>query len=299
MLNASRRATPLRTRSRYDRVAYIFLFPAILFLSLMLVIPALATFGFSFTDISFLGPAQFVGLANFEALLHDEVFLRSIANTAYYTVGTVVPTLAVGLIVAIALNRPMRGRGFFRALFYLPVLTSIVAASMIWQYLYNQQLGLFNGILVRLGLPPLGWLTDPVLAMPSLMVMSVWISFGSAMIIYLAAIQGIPGELYEAASIDGANAWGTFWNVTLPSLRPVTFFLLVIQIVKSFQVFSAVYIMTEGGPLNSTTTMVFLMYQNAFQFTKAGYGSAMATVLFLFILAFSIIGSRLVLRNAS
>ena len=289
-----------RTRwRRYDWVAYWFVAPALVLLALMLIGPAIATVIFSFTDISFLGPAKFVGFANYARLLTDPVFGRALFNTVYYTVGTVFPTLVVGLLAAVLLNKPIRGRGIFRALYYLPVLTSVVAAAMVWMTLYDQRLGLFNGILARLGLPQQGWLVDPLLAMPSLMAMSVWLSFGLAMIIYLAGLQGIPAELYEAASIDGAGAVRSFFHITVPSLRPVTFFLMVVYIVRSFQVFSSVYIMTAGGPLNSTTTVVYLMYQNAFTFLKAGYGSAIATVLFIAILLFSLIASRLVPRNDS
>jgi multiple sugar transport system permease protein len=285
-------AGQLRRRQRKDRIAYLFVAPAIAILALMLVIPALSTIGFSVTDISFLSPAHYVGLSNYRSLLHDPSFRQAIVNTAYYTVGTTVPSMALGLLAAVALNGRFRGRGVLRTLFYLPVLTSVVAAAVVWLYVYDPQQGLLNGLLTQVGLPRPQWLASATLAMPSLIIMGVWRDFGSAMLLYLAGLQGIPGHVYEAARIDGAGRWRTLTRITIPLLNPVTYYLVIISIVGSFQVFGPIYVMTQGGPVGSTTTAVYLMYQNAFSYTKVGYASAMSTILFAVILAFSIVGSR-------
>ncbi|WP_405970630.1 sugar ABC transporter permease [Streptomyces sp. NBC_00988] len=287
------RARSSRPHTRREWQAYLFVAPALVVLALMLLIPALTSLGFSFTDVSFLGPTHFTGLGNYRALWHDALFRQALFNTAYYTVGTTVPTLVLGLLAAVALNAKFRGRSLLRALFYLPVLTSIVAAAVVWLYLYDPQQGLINGLLVHLGIPRPTWLQSPSTAMPSLIVMAVWREFGSAMLLYLAGLQGIPGELYEAARLDGAGRFRILTRITVPMLRPVTYYLVVMTVVGSFQVFGSIYVMTKGGPVGSTTTVVYDMYQNAFTFSKIGYASAMSTVLFVVILCFSLAGARL------
>ena len=276
-----------------DRRAYLFVAPAIVLLALMLLIPALTSLGFSFTDVSFLGPTHAVGLANYVALWHDPVFRQALVNTAYYTVGTTVPTLVLGLLAAVALNAKFRGRTLLRTLFYLPVLTSIVAAAVVWLYLYDPQQGPINGLLQHLGIPEPAWLQSPNTAMPSLIIMAVWREFGSAMLLYLAGLQGIDSQIYEAAKLDGAGRLRVLTRITVPMLRPVTYFLVVITVVGSFQVFGSIYVMTQGGPVGSTSTVVYDMYQNAFTFSKVGYASAMSSVLFVVILLFSLLGARL------
>lgn len=280
---------PRRHRQR-GWSAYWYLFPALVLLAGVLVVPAITTVGFSLTDISLIAPTHFVGFANYVALVHDSMFRQALVNTAYYTVGATALSLVIALLSAVALNARFRGRTLFRALLYSPVLTSSVAAAVIWLYIYEPQLGLLNGLLGQLHLPQPQWLQSETLAMPSLIIMSAWSTFGTNMIIYLAGLQGIPGEVYEAAEIDGAGRFRTLFHITVPLLRRTTYFLLIINIVQSFQVFSSVYIMTQGGPVGRTQTVVYLMYQNAFQFTKVGYASAMSTILFLAILVFSLIG---------
>ncbi|GLQ55426.1 carbohydrate ABC transporter permease [Devosia nitrariae] len=277
--------------------AYLFLAPALLILFLSLLLPAVATIGMSLTDVSFLRPTTFVGLDNYLRLLSDGRFQQAVGNTTYYTLGVTLPTMVLGLLAAVALNRRFPFRIAFRTIFYLPVLTSLIAAAVVWVYLYEPYSGPMNGFLVSLGLPPQPWLQSPDLAMTALIIMAVWRDFGTAMIIYLAGLQDIPEEIYEAARLDGAGRLAILRRITVPMLSSVTFYLMIILIVQSFQVFGAIYVMTGGGPLGSTETIVFQMYQTAFGYTEFGYAAAMSTVLFFVILLFSIVGTKIMRRG--
>lgn len=277
--------------------AYAFLAPALVIMSLSLLLPAAATVVMSFTDVSFLKPTSFVGFDNYIKLFQDTRFLQAVGNTAYYTVGVTFPTMILGLFAAVALNRQVPGRIVFRTIFYLPVLTSLIAAAVVWAYVYEPYAGPLNNILTQVGIPPKPWLQDPNLAMNALIVMAIWRDFGTAMIIYLAGLQDIPKDLYEAARLDGAKGKDTFLRITVPMLSSVSFYLLIILIVQTFQVFGAIYVMTQGGPLGSTETVVYQMYQTAFSYTEFGYAAAMSTVLFFTILLFSIVGTRIMRRK--
>ncbi len=294
-----------RTPSRPNRTvsfnqtwsAYAFLAPALVILFLSLLLPAAATVVMSFTDVSFLKPTSFVGFDNYIKLFQDTRFLQAVGNTAYYTVGVTFPTMILGLFAAVALNRQVPGRIVFRTIFYLPVLTSLIAAAVVWAYVYEPYAGPLNNILTQVGIPPKPWLQDPNLAMNALIVMAIWRDFGTAMIIYVAGLQDIPKDLYEAARLDGAKGKDTFLRITVPMLSSVSFYLLIILIVQTFQVFGAIYVMTQGGPLGSTETVVYQMYQTAFSYTEFGYAAAMSTVLFFTILLFSIVGTRIMRRR--
>lgn len=277
--------------------AYAFLAPALVILFLSLMLPAVATLIMSFTNVSFLRPTNFVGLDNYIKLFSDEGFRQAVGNTAYYTVGVTFPTMALGLLAAVALNRKVPGRIAFRTIFYLPVLTSLIAAAVVWAYVYEPYAGPLNNVLNQLGIAPRPWLQDPGLALNALIVMAIWRDFGTAMIIYLAGLQDIPNDLYEAARLDGAKGHDMFFRITVPMLSSVTFYLLIILIVQTFQVFGAIYVMTQGGPLGSTETVVYQMYQTAFSYTEFGYAAAMSTVLFFTILLFSIVGTRIMRRK--
>lgn len=277
--------------------AYVFLTPAFIILFLSLLLPAAATVVMSFTDISFLQSTSWVGVANYTKLMNDPGFRQALGNTIYYTAGVTIPTMVLGLLAAVALNRKFRFRIAFRTIFYLPVLTSLIAAAVVWAYLYEPYNGPLNAFLTKLGLPPLRWLQSPDLAMFALIIMAIWRDFGTAMIIYLAGLQDIPQDIYEAAKLDGAGKVAVFRRITVPMLSSVTFYLLIILIVQSFQVFGAIYVMTGGGPLGSTETIVFQMYQTAFAYTEFGYAAAMSTILFVVILFFSIVGSKLMQRG--
>lgn len=277
--------------------AYAFLAPALVILFLSLMLPAVATLFMSFTDVSFLRPTNFVGLDNYIKLFQDERFRQAVGNTAYYTVGVTFPTMALGLLAAVALNQKVPGRIAFRTIFYLPVLTSLIAAAVVWAYVYEPYAGPLNNILNRVGILPKPWLQDPSLALNALIIMAIWRDFGTAMIIYLAGLQDIPNDIYEAARLDGAKGRDIFFRITVPMLSSVTFYLLIILIVQTFQVFGAIYVMTQGGPLGSTETVVYQMYQTAFGYTEFGYAAAMSTVLFFTILLFSIVGTRIMRRK--
>jgi multiple sugar transport system permease protein len=277
--------------------AYAFLAPALLILFLTLLLPAALTLLMSFTDVSFLRPTNLVGFRNYLNLFADENFRQALGNTVFYTVGVTFPTMVLGLLAAVALNRNFRGRIAFRTIFYLPVLTSLIAAAVVWMYIYDPYSGLINGVLMSVGIPPQPWLQSPELAMPALILMAIWRDFGTAMIIYLAGLQDIPQDIYEAARLDGAKRPQIFFRITVPMLTSVTFYLMIILIVQTFQVFGAIYVMTGGGPLGATSTIVFQMYQTAFAHADFGYAAAMSTVLFLIILVFSIIGTRLSKRG--
>lgn len=292
---AARARIPLRL----SWSAYAFLAPALLILAFSLLLPAVLTLGLSFTDISLLRPTHFIGPTNYLKLFADEHFRQAMLNTVVYTIGVTLPTMAVGLVAAVALNRKFPLRIAFRTIFYLPVLTSLIAAAAVWLYIYEPYSGLLNALLSSVGLPGQPWLQSPNLAMVSLVVMAIWRDFGTAMIVYLAGLQDIPEEINQAARLDGAGRFDIFFRITVPMLGSVTFYLMIILIVQSFQVFGAIYVMTGGGPLGSTTTVVFQMYQTAFAYADFGYAAAMSTVLFVVILIFSIIGTRLLRRGAA
>ena len=202
--------------------------------------------------------------------------------------------MAISLTVAMLMNQRLRGVNFLRTLFFLPSITSFVAIAMVWQWIYHPQFGLINFLLSKLGLSPLPWLTHPNTALLSIMIMTIWMSIGYQMVIFLAGLQGIPEYLYDAARIDGASVWHRFCHITFPMLTPTTFFILVTSVISSFQVFTSVYVMTEGGPSRSTDVVVYHIYQNAWEYLKMGSASAMSWVLFMIILFATIIQFKLI-----
>ena len=272
--------------------AYIFLLPAFLGLLVFAFIPFFLAVYFSFTEYNVLSPPKWVGLRNFEKLLYSKVFWAALKNTATYTIGTIPPKMIIGMGLALLMNRKLRGIAVIRAMFYSPVVTAMVAVSVVWLWIYNPNYGLFNAILNKLGIASQLWLIDPKQALPSLMIMGVWKWVGISMVIYLAGLQAIPQEYYEAAAIDGANSWKRFLYVTFPLLAPAHFYLLVTNSISSFQVFEQIFVMTEGGPGFSTTTVVYEIYRQAFQTFKMGYASATAMVLFVIILVLTIINFK-------
>ncbi|GIF52370.1 sugar ABC transporter permease [Asanoa ferruginea] len=282
-----------------ERSAYGFLAPGLILFSIFTVFALGFAFYLTFREWNILEPEKpFIGLQNYQDLVHDKDFGRSIINTAYFTGASVPLGMLVGLCVALLLNQPIRGRGLLRTLYFLPTVTPFVVAAIIWKWLYNGDFGLFNYYLLKTHLitEPLVWLSDKNLAMPAVVLMSVWTSVGFSMVVYLAALQAIPNDLYEAARIDGAGAWARLRYVTWPMLRPSTLFLMVMGIIGSFQVFTQIYIMTSGGPLNRTTTMVYYIYEAAFKFYEMGYASTLAYALFLMLLVFTALQLRLYRR---
>ena len=280
-----------RSFQKYS-IPYLFIAVPVLSLLVFLFIPMIVSLWWSLNDFSGIQAAKFVGLGNYiELLTHDEVFIRSLINTTLFVaLGMGIGPL-LGLITALMLNQNVRFRSLFRTAYYLPVMTSLVVVSTIWVMLYNRS-GLFNSVLQELGFAKVGWLSNPHIALVSVVLASVWQGFGFETVIYLAALQSIPRELYEAAMIDGAGSWAQFRFITIPSLRPVMLFVYVIGIIGSYQVFDQIYVMTAGGPLYSTSTIVHYLFIK-FRDLRLGYASAIAYILFAILVIFSYIQMRL------
>jgi multiple sugar transport system permease protein len=275
--------------------AYLFLAPTMILFGVFTVAAVIYAFYLSFHEWNILEPVKpYVGLDNYARLLGDERFGGAIVNTLYYTAVSVPLTMGIGLAIALLLNTSIRARGFFRTLFYLPVVTPLVIAAIIWKWLYQGDYGLLNYYLLRLGLidEPLLWLSDPNLAMPAVIITSVWKSVGFTMVVYLAGLQSIPEDYYDAAKVDGANGWQRLKDITIPLLNSTTLFLAVISVLGALQVFTEIFIMTNGGPLGRTTTMVFHIYQTAFKFFDMGYAAAMAFGMFAMMFVFTLIQLR-------
>jgi len=274
-----------------ERVGYLFILPSFVHLILFLVIPLVFSLYLSFTDwrgTNFYS-APFVGTANYEFMLGDRRWWNAMANSGYYTLLSVPLGMAASLLIALVMNMKLRGVNLFRTLFFMPVISSWVAVSVIWITLLDPQAGLVNYALQSLGLPTVNWLGDPASAMPSLVLITIWKGAGFNMVIWLAGLQAIPQEMYEAAAIDGANSWQSFWRITLPLLKPTTFFLAITGVIGSFQVFSSVYVITGGGPRGSTDVAVHRIYLRAFESFDMGYASALAWVLFAVIFVFTLL----------
>lgn len=269
--------------------ALILLLPSLLGVGIFTAIPVLASFGLSFAHWNMLSPPKWVGLQNYLELFREPLFWQVMFNTFYYAVVVVLLEIPLALGLAVAMNRPGWWVKVFRTIYFLPVVTSMVAIALVWNWMYDPQYGLLNGLLKAVGLQPVEWLFSKIWAMPALIVMGVWKNLGYSMVIFLAGLQTIPGELYEAAELDGANRWQQFLNVTLPQMGPTLFFVSVMSTITAFQVFDPVYIMTQGAPENSTNVAVYWLYQNAFEFFKVGKASAIAYVLFFVILTLTLI----------
>lgn len=269
--------------------AIILLLPNILGFIMFTLWPVVASFFLSFTEWDLLQPIKFVGLKNYIDLFQDETFIKVFWNTIYFTVASVPLGIVFSLMLAIALNQGLRGIKFYRAAYFLPVISSMVAVAVIWQWIYNPEYGVLNFILSLVGIEGPSWLTSTTWAMPAVIITSIWKGVGFNMLLFLAGLQAIPEHYYEAADIDGATWFNKFWNITLPLLSPTTFFVTVMAVINSFQVFDSVYLMTQGGPARSTSVMVHYIYENAFQFFRMGYASAMSYVLFFVIAIITLI----------
>jgi multiple sugar transport system permease protein len=288
-----------RARRNWD--AYVFLAPGFVVFSLFTLFALAFVIYLTFHEWSIIEPEKpFVGLQNYRDLIEDERFRRSVINTFYFTGAAVPLGMIVGLSIALLLNQPLRGRWVFRTAYYLPAITPFVVSAIIWKWLYNGDFGLFNYYLLKTNLihEPLAWLSDKQLAMPSVILMTVWTAVGFSMVVYLAGLQSIPEELYEAAKVDGAGAWARLRHITLPGLLPSTVFLLVIQIIFNMQIFTQIFVMTRGGPIDRTTTVLFYVYEAAFQFYEMGYASTIAFALFLMLLVFTALQLRMYRRQA-
>ena len=270
---------------RRNLEGYMFISPFIVGFLVFTFGPLIASFYLSFCDYNILEPPRWVGLGNYKTLLfRDPLFWKSLYNTVYYTIFSVPLGTALALMLAMMLNQKIPGQAILRTVYYLPCIVPIIASSVLWVQIFNPQWGLLNMFLRKLGLPEPGWLISETWAKPALIIMSLW-AIGGAIIIFLAGLQGIPDHLYESAEIDGAGAIQKFFHITLPMLSPTIFFLVVMGVIGSFQVFTQAYVMTGGGPLDSTRFYILYLFNQAFEFFHMGYGCAMAWILFAIILA--------------
>ena len=274
---------------------YLFLLPALAVLGIAVFYPAFQAFSLSFTqyDLDLTQAPEWVGLKNFQKLFNDKVFWQTLRNTFLYLIGVVPILVIVPLGLAILVNQKLRGIRWFRIAYYTPVIISMVVAGIAWKALYSSD-GILNQLLKLVGLTNgIPWLTSPDLALWSVMLVTIWKGMGYYMVIYLAGLQGIPVDLYEAAAIDGSDGWQKHWDITIPLMRPYLSLVAVISSISAMKVFEEVYIMTQGGPLNHSKTVVYYVYEKAFQDLEINYASAIGLVLFLFILILSIINLKI------
>jgi multiple sugar transport system permease protein len=281
------------------RAAWLFLAPALFLIGFFFFLPAAAALLLSLTDFDIYAladadNARVVGLNNYERLIDHPLFWTSLKNTFYFALGCGPLTVLVALVAALLVNAPLtRFRTFFRTAYFIPFVTTLVAVAIVWRYLYHAEYGLLNYTLGVVGIDPVNWLGDPTWAMPAIILMAVWKNFGYYMLIFIAGLQAIPRELYEAAELDGASAWKRFVHVTVPQLGPSLVFVGVVVMIGYFQLFAEPYVMTQGGPLRSTTSLVLLMYEEGFRWWRMGFAAAIAFVLFIIILIWTLIQRRL------
>jgi len=279
---------------RQDNCGYLFILPFYIFFALFIAMPVLINVFLSFTDFN-LKSMDIIGISNYVSMLSDPILGRSILNTLVYAIFTVGVTMVIGMLLSLAFTFNsilLVNAKYYRAAFYLPYITSMVAISMVWLWMYEPSMGVVNQLMKMLKLPQRNWLFDASTALGSIIIMAIWKNAGYFMTLYIAGLSSIPRYLYEAATVDGATAVQRFFKITLPMLRPVTFFILITGTINAFNVFDQVNVMTNGGPMNSTTTIVHQIYWRAFNEYKMGYASAIAVLLFVIVLAFTLINFR-------
>jgi len=282
-----------------SRAAWAFVTPGLALIAVFFAIPVVGAFLLSFTDFDIYSigdPAntRFIGLGNYRTLFTTPLFWTALKNTAYYVAVGGPLSVAVSLAAAIAVNaKAVRWKPFFRSAFFAPWVTSLVAVSLVWRYVYHPQYGPLNAMLGAVGIGPIDWLGNPRWAMPAIILVSVWKNFGYNMLVFLAGLQTIPEELYEAADLDGAGGWRRFRHVTLPMLGPTLVFVGIVTMIAAFQIFSEPYVMTQGGPLKSTLTLMLFMYEQGFRWWRLGFAAAVAVVLFLLTLVGTMVQLRL------
>lgn len=280
-------------RAGEGRWALLFLAPTLVGLALLSAGPIIAAFGISLTKWDLLTPPQFVGLDNFLALFRDPRFLVALRNTTFYTFVSVPLGMVLALALALALNQPLRGIALIRTGYFLPVVTSATAIGLVWAWIYAPSGGILNQLIGIFGIPPQKWVSDPFWAMPSIVLMSVWQGLGTSVIVFLAGLQGVPQEYYDASSVDGAGRWARFRNVTLPLLTPSIFFNGILALISAFQVFDQVYVLARPGkPTQATITLIYFIYENGFKNFKMGYAAAASWILFLIVAVLSVIYFR-------
>lgn len=297
-LPPERRAQRADTAMR-KRAGWFFVLPALALIGVFFFLPVAGSLLLSLTDfdiyaIAALANARFVGLRNYAALFDNPVFWSAVRNTFYFALVGGPLTVATALAAALLVNaRLVRFKGLFRTIYFVPFVTTLVAVAIVWRYLYHPQYGLLNYALGRVGIGPIDWLGDPRWAMPAIILLAVWKNFGYNMLIFIAGLQNIPADLYEAAELDGAGPLQRFRHVTLPQLAPTFLFVGVITMIGYFQLFAEPYVMTGGGPLRATTSLVLLMYEEGFRWWRMGAAAAVAFILFLIILAWTLLQFRL------
>jgi multiple sugar transport system permease protein len=277
-----------------ELIGYAYISPWIFGFVAFVAFPLLMSFYLSFTQYNIITPPRFIGLENYRvALFEDELFWGAVWRTAYFAL--LAGTLGVvgSLLAALLLNQSLKGTVFFRTFYYLPSLTPIVASALLWVWIYQPEIGVLNYLLSLIGIEGPRWLQSTVWAIPSLVIISLWGGIGgSRMIVFLAGLQGVPQELYDSASVDGANSWQRFWHVTLPMISPVVFFNTVIVVIASFRVFSISYIATSGGPAYATYFYIYHLFQNAFNYLSMGYAAALAWIFFAMMMGFTYLQFR-------
>lgn len=282
-------------RRRQAAAAWFFLSPAMAVLAVFFLVPVLGALVMSFTDFDIYGlgdlsAVRFTGWENYLRILETPLFWTALKNTFYFVVVGAPLSVFVSLGVAMMVHaRIARFKPFFRTVYFLPVVTSLVAVAIVWRYLYHPAHGLLNHALAWIGVAPIDWLGNPDVAMPAIILLAVWKNFGYNMLIFIAGLANIPEELYEAAHIDGAKGWRQFVDITLPMLAPTTVFVVMLTLIGYFQLFAEPYVMTQGGPLNATLSVVLLMYEQGFRWWNMGYAAAIAFVLFAIILFFTVL----------
>lgn len=282
------------TRRNQQWLTLSVVIPAILFYVIFRYYPVVQTMFLSLTDAQLVNPnVHFVGGQNFVNLFNNATFRAALWNTTYYAFATTICTTIIGLALAFLFEPIERGSGLLRVIYFLPQVTSVIAIATIWLWLYQPRFGLFNQVLAFFGIPPISWLTSKAWSMPSLIIMSVWAGVGFSMLIFVAGLKGIPTEFSEAGVIDGASSWQLIWHIKLPLLQRVTTFVFVTGIIGSFQVFQQVYLMTHGGPLDSTVVIALLVYNTAFQDLRFGLASATALILFVIVGLLTILQLRM------
>lgn len=296
---------------------YFYLLPALVIILIFRFLPMLYAFRVSFYKWGMAGAEKFVVLRNYTAILRDSNFWQAFGNTVYFSFGVVPTSLFLSLLIAVLLHRRIKGVRFFRTIYFLPVITSIIAVSMVWKWIYHPQVGLANNILHLFGIKGFNWLSEwrgifemlfssfgvhltikgPSLALCSLIVVSIWKGLGYNIVLFLAGLENIPAQYYEAAKVDGASRWQVFRHITWPLLSPTTFYVLLMTTIISFQMFAYVWMMTgppAGGPLGTTNVLVYYLYDHAFNFSQYGYGTAAAFILFIIILTLTLLQRKLV-----
>lgn len=293
------RPADMPERRREARAAYFFLLPALIVLSLFTFGPLVFIFVVAFFDWNlFRADQHWVAAANFVELAGDELFFTALRNTTVYVLGVAPAQTLLALLLALAVNQNIPARGFFRAAFYIPAITSSVVTSIIFLWIYSKP-GLLNYALSRFGIEGPDWIGSPKYALGAIMALNVWSTSGYFMVAFLAGLQNIPASLYEAARIDGAGPWARFRYVTVPGLKPTLFFVVTLGIIGTFQVFDQIYMMSAGGPVNATTTLSYFIYNSAFRYFRFGYAAAAAVVLFAIILFVTRVQRRIVRPEAS